>query len=93
MTCVDQIAAKVSGMSKSSDSTLAIVVDERLIAYFDAFTAVQVMPGDANKGLFINLSQPSPGAGEVRLSFSCALNTHGGNAEAICLFFANRNIK
>ncbi|KAI5453583.1 hypothetical protein NCC49_005408 [Naganishia albida] len=40
MTCVDQIAAKVSGMT------------------------VQVTPGDANKGLFINLSQPSPGAGE-----------------------------
>lgn len=32
MTCVDQIAAKVSGMSKLSESTLAIVVDERLIA-------------------------------------------------------------
>jgi hypothetical protein len=27
--------------------------------------AVQVMPGEANKGLFIDLKAPSPGAGEV----------------------------
>lgn len=27
--------------------------------------AVQVMPGEANKGLFIDLKEPSPGAGEV----------------------------
>ncbi|GHJ83931.1 hypothetical protein NliqN6_0333 [Naganishia liquefaciens] len=40
MTCVDQIAAKVSGMT------------------------VQVTPGEANKGLFIDLKEPSPGAGE-----------------------------
>ena len=28
--------------------------------------AVQVTPGEANKGLFIDLKEPSPGAGEVR---------------------------
>ncbi|KAJ9117815.1 hypothetical protein QFC20_000095 [Naganishia adeliensis] len=53
MTCVDQIAAKVSGMNAT------------LIAYLNVIIAVQVMPGEANKGLFINLSQPSPGAGEI----------------------------
>ncbi|KAJ9103831.1 hypothetical protein QFC21_002293 [Naganishia friedmannii] len=40
MTCVDQISAKVSGMT------------------------VQVTPGEANKGLFISLKEPSLGAGE-----------------------------
>lgn len=93
MTCVDQIAAKVSGMSKCSASPLAIVVDATLNAYLNVIIAVQVMPGEANKGLFINLSQPSPGAGEVRSHLSRALSFQGENTEAICLFFADRSTK
>jgi len=30
-----------------------------------SLAAVQITPGSANQGLFVELSEPSPGAGEV----------------------------
>jgi hypothetical protein len=38
--------------------------------------AVQVMPGEANKGLFIDLKAPSPGAGEVSPILDLTVDTY-----------------
>ncbi|KAJ9094354.1 hypothetical protein QFC19_007962 [Naganishia cerealis] len=58
MTCVDQISAKVSGMT------------------------VQVTPGEANKGLFISLSEPSQGAGEVSNVREGKIHVQSSDADA-----------
>lgn len=87
MTCVDQISAKVSGMSELLrpifpchrlsilDDLAESVVLTRMLGVAGVCAAVQVTPGEANKGLFIGLKEPSLGAGEV--SRGCAERRRG----------------
>jgi hypothetical protein len=68
MSCVDQISAKVSfpsehpvvGVPSAGRQCLSMPFSTGL-----SKPAVQITPGLANQGLFIQLSDPSPGAGEV----------------------------
>ncbi|KAJ9120108.1 hypothetical protein QFC22_003006 [Naganishia vaughanmartiniae] len=69
MTCVDQISAKVSGMSELRYRRAAAHVTGNILLTHVApvpgiSVAVQVTPGEANKGLFISLQDPSLGSGE-----------------------------
>jgi hypothetical protein len=63
---MDQIVAKVSGMS----GCLSIICGSSADKSADGMgrrrvVAIQVGPGESNKGIFVRLSEPSPGAGEV----------------------------